>query len=300
MRTLRFFMLLLLASGGLPAAEQQSSATNPPVLVPATDLLLGRVHYDGKLTATQAKFTVDIDAESLGKNETRVLLFEGDVAVLPAKLPSGLRIVREGKQYRLVASRAGKYKFRLEVVAKITGAEPWNQITFIGPEAGIASVTAEAVGAGVEVQMLSGTPLEPDKSDASRVRGVLGADRKVSFRWQSRATEAARKALITCDTVATAQVTPTVVKFITQLRYEIVQGNLSRFSVVLPANHALTRVEGEQIRDWQVTVAQASSLPPTRPGTDPAAAGIGSGSEVQILTIELIKPVEKSYHLKLY
>ena len=126
MRTLRFFMLLLLASGALPAAEQQSPATNPPVLVPATDLLLGRVHYDGKLTATQAKFTVDIDAESLGKNETRVLLFEGDVAVLPAKLPSGLRIVREGKQYRLVASRAGKYKFRLEVVAKITGAEPWN------------------------------------------------------------------------------------------------------------------------------------------------------------------------------
>ncbi|HKI72691.1 MAG TPA: type II secretion system protein, partial [Verrucomicrobiae bacterium] len=146
-------------------------------------------------------------------------------------------------------------------------------------------------------------------------RGVLGADRKVSLRWQSRAAEAARKALITCDTIATAQITPTVIKFVTQLRYDIVQGNLSKFSVVLPTNQALTRVEGEQIRDWQVSVAQASSLPPGKPTPDPSRegsgmtvaadqlpspGGTGSGSEIQILTVELIKPVERSYHLTLY
>ena len=105
------------------------------------------------------------------------------VAVMPAKLPPGLRIVREGRQYRLVAARAGRYKFKLEVVAKIIRAEPWNQISFTGPEAGIASVAAEAGGTGVELQLLSGTPLEPEKSDTARVRGVLGADRNVALRW---------------------------------------------------------------------------------------------------------------------
>ncbi|PYK03236.1 MAG: hypothetical protein DME23_00115, partial [Verrucomicrobia bacterium] len=264
------------------------------------DLLLREIRYDGKLTDNEAKFLVEIDAESIGKNESSVTLFEGDVAVMPAKLPSGLRMVRKDKQYRLVAARAGKYRFKLEVVAKITRAEPWNQIAFSGPDAGIASVAVEATGAGVEVQLLSGTPLEPEKGEAARVRGVLGADRKVSLRWQSRATEAARKALITCDTIATAQITPTVIKFVSQLRYDIFQGNLSKFSVALPINQALTRVEGEQIRDWHVSVAQASSLPPTKPASDPSAVGTGSGSEIQILTVELIKPVEKSYHLTLY
>jgi len=46
---------------------------------------------------------------------------------------------------------------------------------------------------------------------------------------------------------------------------------------VLPANHALTRVQGEQIRDWQASM----------------------DGDRQILTVELIKPVEKSYALKL-
>src|SRR2546429_5216172 len=77
---------------------------------------------------------------------------------------------------------------------------------------------------------------------------------------------------------ASVQITPTVIKFATELRYEIVQGNLAKFSVMLPANHALTRVEGPQIRDWQATME----------------------GDHQILTVELIKPVEKSYGLKLF
>ena len=61
--------------------------------------------------------------------------------------------------------------------------------------------------------------------------------------------------------------------------YEIAQGNVAKLTVVLPAAQALTRVEGEQIRDWQIT-----------PGTN----------GLQLLTVEFIKPVEKSYSLVLY
>src|SRR5438552_2200093 len=239
MRSLIKLCLLMFLPAALSANEPPPPSSNAPVAAIEAELLLREIRYDGKLTDNEAKFLVDIDAESIGKNESSVTLFEGDVAVMPANLPPGLRMVRKDKQYRLVAARAGKYRFKLEVVAKITRAEPWNQIAFSGPDAGIASVAVEATGAGVEVQLLSGTPLEPEKGEAARVRGVLGADRSVSLRWQSKATEATRKALITCDTIASAQVTPTVIKFTTQLRYEIVQGNLSKFSVVLPATRAL-------------------------------------------------------------
>ncbi len=160
-------------------------------------MLLREIHYEGKLTDNQAQFTVEIDSESFDKNEAAVALFEGDVAVMPAKLPSGLRIVRAGNQYRLVASKPGKYKFKLELVARITRAEPWNQVSFVGPATGIASVTATAGAADVELQLLSGTASEPEKEDKSRVRGVLGADRAVALRWQSKTAEATHPALIT-------------------------------------------------------------------------------------------------------
>src|SRR5437773_88586 len=299
---LRVFALMILAAGSLLADEQKTASTN----VPTTDLLLREVHYDGKLTDTQARFTVDIDAESLSKNESSILLFEGDVAIMPGKLPSGWRMVREGRQYRLVASKPGRNRFKLELIAKIARAEPWNEVSFVGPDAGITSVTAQAGGTGVEVQLLSGTALEPEKEDKSRVRGVLGADRNVALRWQSKTAEAARKALITCDTLASVQITPTVIKFATEFRYEIVQGTLAKFSVMLPATHALTRVEGPQIRDWEVKVIPTpdpsrEGNSATAPGSELPSVGGGAGrSEVQLLTVELIKPVEKSYCLKLF
>src|SRR5438552_957838 len=183
---------------------------------------------------------------------------------------------------------------------------------------GIASVAAQAAGEGVEIQLLNGTPLEPESGETARVRGVLGADRNVALRWQGRTAAAARKALTTCDTIATAQVTPTVIKFKTEFHYQIVQGNLAKLSVVLPANHALTRVEGEQIRDWQVNVAAGgggvltgklapdrspegnSSSVTTTVGRRPSAGGVQDESDIQILTVELIKPVEKSYLLKVF
>src|SRR6185369_14750765 len=130
MRALRLIAMGVLAAGSLLAEQLIPASTNAPPPAPDQALLLREVHYDGKLTDTQARFTVDIDAESLGKNESSATLFDGDVAIVPAKIPSGLRMVREGRQYRLVASKPGRYKFKLELVARIARSEPWNQIAF--------------------------------------------------------------------------------------------------------------------------------------------------------------------------
>ena len=98
------------------------------------------------------------------------------------------------------------------------------------------------------------------------------------MRWQSKAAEVTRKSLVTVDTVASAQITPTVIKFNTALRYEILQAAVPRLTVALPASHALTRIQGEQIRDWQVKPE----------------------GERQVLTIEFIKPVEKACAVTLF
>ena len=53
---------------------------------------------------------------------------------------------------------------------------------------------------------------------------------------------------------------------------------MPRLTVALPASHALTRIQGEQIRDWQVK----------------------PDGERQVLTIEFIKPVEKACAVTLF
>jgi hypothetical protein len=257
-------------------AEKTAPPLPPP---PAADVLMREVRYDGQLTDNEARFAVDFNLEVPAKGGTALTLLEGDVAVFAPKLPAGLRLDRAGNQYRLLADKPGPYKFRLELVAKIARTEPWNQVSFTGPAAAIASVAAQAGGAGMDLQLLSGTLQESTVKDGvTRVRGFLGSERVVSLRWQSRMTEVVRQALLTCETTATAQITPAVVKYTTQLRYEILQGTVPRLTVALPAAQALTKLQGDQIRDWQTKTE----------------------GDRQLLTVEFIKPVEKTYSLALF
>ena len=252
-------------------AAVAKSASEPPLT-----LAVQEIHYRAQLTDDEARFTIDLEAEAAGAGEGSLNLLEGDVAVLPAKLPDSLKIIREKKRYLLVASRAGHYKFSLEVVAKIQHNEPWNQISFAGPTATIASIVAQANGTNTEVQLLNGTLLESFKiGDISGVKGFLGADQTVALRWQSNVTAVARKALITADSTITALVTPTVIKFTSKFHYVIVQGSAPQLTLTLPASQALTKLDGEQIRDWHTSTEDGQ----------------------QTLTIEFIRPVENAYDL---
>jgi type II secretory pathway pseudopilin PulG len=251
----------------------------PPQAAPAsTNLLFREIRYDGKVSDAEARFAVAFDVESMTTNEISAPLFEGDVALVSPVLPDALRIVSRGRQMRLFCTAPGSFPVKLDLIAKITKAEPWNQISFTGPSAAIASVTASASAPGVEMQLLSGTQLEPEKKATSKVSGFLGSDRTLSMRWQSKAAEVTRKSLVTVDTAASAQITPTVIKFNTALRYEILQAAVPRLTVALPTSHALTRIQGDQIRDWQVKPEGGR----------------------QVLTIEFIKPVEKACAVTLF
>ena len=254
-------------------------ASAGPIPAPANTFAIRAIHYNGKLADDEARFTLDIAAEAAGAGESSVKILEGDVAVLPGNLPDQLKIIREGNRYLLVASHPGQFKFKLEVVAKIQHAEPWNQISFTGPAATIASVSAQAAGADTEVQLLTGTLLDAVKTNGvSRLTGFLGTDQTVTLRWQSKVTKIAHKTLLTADSAIAAQITPTVIKYTSKFHYEIVQGNAAQLTLALPASQSLTRLEGEQIRDWHTTVT----------------------GDRQTLTIEFIKPVENSCDLTLY
>jgi hypothetical protein len=270
----------------LNGLQISSKGTSPPRLarhepVKAatgfTNLIIREIRYDGHVSDNEARFTVDLQVESFTTNELTAPLFEGDVAVIAKSLPADVRITRAGDHCILCVGAPGIYSLKLEVLAKITRAEPWNQIDFQGPFAAIASIRAQAAGGGVEMQLLSGTALENDKA-ASSVEGFLSAGREVSLRWQSKAAEVARNALIAVETTADVQVTPAVTKLTTTLRYELLQASVSRLRIALPVNQALTRLQGAEIRDWKI---------------EPDGAR-------QILAIEFIKPVEKNYELILY
>jgi competence protein ComGC len=274
-------IVAVFASLSALAGEPAVSESAPEPVAPKFGLQFHEINYDVKVSDDDARLVADVSVESSTRQEVSQILFDGELAMLPPKLPSSLRIERTANQYRLFVSKPGRFQFKVEVVGKVKRAEPWNQVSFTGPPAAIASVTAQASGSGVDLQLLSGTLLSSGQTNGvSRINGFLGTDQVMALRWSrsGAAAEVTRKAVVTSETAVTAQITPTVIKYVSQIRYEVIQGKVLKLAIALPANQALTRLVGEQIRDWELK----------------------PGEGAQRLEVQFIKPIEKEFTLTLY
>jgi hypothetical protein len=245
----------------------------------ATNLMVREVRYAGKIATNSARFSAQVTVESLSTNELTIPLFQGALAASAVNLPSGLRLASNGHEYYLTANVPGLYTFTVDLEAKVLPGETWRSVLFYGPTAVSASIEAEANDPNLQVQLLSGFPWKEEKTNAlSFARGVIGADRLISLRWRNQAAEAERKSFATAETSAEVNCTPVVIKYDTKIQYDILQAPLPRLTIALPENQALTQIQGDQIRDWRVESLDGR---PT-------------------LTVEFLKPVEKSYTLAIH
>ena len=267
--------LQILARGTAPPRLVSNDSTATVAVV--TNFLFSEIRYDGVLGLNDARFHVAIDVVSRSTNELSAVLFEGDLALLNPKLPPGWHIVNAGRQFTLTATRPGSHKLEFDLAAKVTRAEPWNQIAFTGPPAAIAGIAVHAATPDTEVQLTRGTVLEEGVTNKSNLRGVLGADQRLALRWQGKTAEVSREALVAVETRVSARATPTVIRYTTTLRYDVLQGRLARLKLAFPVDQTLTKLSGDTVRDWQVE------------------PGVGQ----QIVSIELLRPVESTITLTL-
>jgi hypothetical protein len=242
------------------------------------EITVHAIQYSGKIKDQTAQFTLILDLEVAAKGSKVLPILSGDLTVVESRLPQDFQLERSGKAYRLIAGRNGRFNVELDLVAKVIRQEPWNQVILNGPDAIVGSVDLQAEGKDLDLELLTGVVIEKNiQPNKVQVRGILGNDSVVALRWQSRAMEMARKAVLTSEATVSLQVSPTVVKTASHFKFDIMQGVLSRLAVRIPAHQSLTQVQGEGIRDWQIRTE-------------------GRG---QILSIEFLKPLEKAYHLTL-
>lgn len=256
-------------------AQAQPAEIDPPTPPKLGPVVVHSIVYDGKLSDAEARFTTKIEVECTNQVETALSLFSGNVAVFAPKLPAELRLLRAGDGYLITVIKPGKYTVELDVLAKITKADPWRSVSFTGPSATIATISGQVTGTAMDLELLSGTPLPRPATERSTVRGALGAERTVSLRWQSRAEEQARKVILTSTSSSTVHIAPALARYQTHIQYEILQGKPSNLILRLPASQTITKITGQNIRDWRVATA----------------AGI------QTLTVDFAKPAERSYDL---
>lgn len=229
--------------------------TAPVVLAEATNLTVRSVRYTGRVRTGEARFQVEIHVEAPSAHTQAAPLFEGEVAVISGELPPLWRWFAQGGKLWLHPGTAGTNTLKLELVTRVTRAEPWESVAFTGPPAGVSTLDVRPEAADAEIQLLAGSPTEvgpaATKVGTNGLHAVLAGDARVSFRWQSRAAEVTRDAVITVDTTVQTRLLPSVVRTTTTLEYDVVQGEVARLMLALPAGLTVTRLTGTGVRDWK-------------------------------------------------
>lgn len=272
---------------GLQVLSRGSGPPRPELAFPdptageSTNLMIHAVRYQGEVRSGEARFQVEIEAEAFSAHAAPVRLFDGDLALIASDIPEDWRCVVERGQIRLHAGSPGLHTLRFELVARVTRTEPWDSIRFTGPDAAVATLDIHSPDADAMIQLVSGSPFEVPPSGETpggrHLRGVVAGDSQVAVRWQSRAAEVARDAVMTVETAVQTVASPSVIRTTSTMAYEVVQGRVSTFTLQLPAGLALTRLTGEGVRDWALSDANSNS----------------------IVTVEMVRPVKGSASLVL-
>ena len=75
-------------------------------------------------------------------------------------------------------------------------------------------------------------------------------------------TRQERRAPLIANTTSTIHINPTEARYHTTLAYDISKGTPHQLTVRLPKEQSITKIEGQNIRDWRVTTVEEDQTQP--------------------------------------
>jgi hypothetical protein len=196
--------------------------------------------------------TLQFSAASIGEI---VPLFGDDVAVQQFFVKNGsAKLVRDGGNLAVQFASHGDVTLQIKLLVKVAGDVTKRRLTFRIPAAlsSRTSLTLAESEADVDFPAAISFKRILDK-DKTRVEAVMGSAGQVELLWTPRVKRAEEvAATVFCKNAALVTFGGGVMNVRATLDYQITQGELRQARVQLPAGQKLLRVEGKDIRTWEI------------------------------------------------
>ena len=270
-------LVALLGLSSFGPAEAATPAKETPVSLASGWVV--SASYVGRVSGRVAHLEAEVHIVTTQPNQT-VALFGDDLAVETfGSLPPGARLIRDGKTLSVRFSRKGEATVKLSFLVKLSGAEADvnRQLAFAIPPALSSQVTLVVDEPEANVEFPTAVAFHSTTTGGeTRVEGTIGSGERVELRWSPRVKRAAEiAATVFCQNAAVVSFRGDAMNVRSTFDYAVTQGEIRETRLQLPVGQRLLRLEGDQIRTWQVK-------------EDASGA---------VLTVELIKGVASSYRL---
>jgi hypothetical protein len=235
-------------------------AATPPVKVETPSIVAA--HYAGTVNDRVASLDVTLQFASAKAGEM-IPLFGDDVAVQQFTVKNGsAALVREGNTLAVRFGRDGGATVQVKLLAKISGDVTKRRLAFAIPPALTSQVALTLDQAEADVDFPGAISLKRVLAgDKTGVEAVMGCADRVELLWTPRVKRVDEvAATVFCRNTALVAFGGGVVNLRATLDYQITQGELRQARVQLPAGQKLLRVEGRDIRTWEIKEADGAQI----------------------------------------
>ena len=244
---------LLLALGLTNAAAANPAIGNASIVSAA---------YAGTVNDRVAALDVTLQFSGAKAGET-VALFGGDVAVQQFTVKSGsATLVRDGGNLAVRFDRTDDPALQLKILVKISGDVTKRRLAFAIPLALTSRISLVLNQPEADVDFPGAISFKRSlNKDTTGVEAVMGSADRVELLWTPRVKRAEEvAATVFCRNAALATFGGGVMNLRAILDYQITQGELRQARVQLPAGQKLLRVEGRDIRTWEIKDAAGGQI----------------------------------------
>ncbi|HEX7570688.1 MAG TPA: hypothetical protein VF492_09300, partial [Verrucomicrobiae bacterium] len=245
-------IVLLLALNLTSATAANSEIGNRQSAIANASIV--SANYSGTVNDRVAALDATLQFSAAKSGET-VALFGDDVAVQQFTVKSGKATLVRGHDKLFVRfDRAGDAVVQIKMLVKISGDVTKRQLAFAIPPALTSQLSIALNQPEADVDFPGAISFKRSlNKDTTGVEAVMGSADRVELLWTPRVKRAEEvAATVFCRNAALATFGGGVMNLRATLDYQITQGELRQARVQLPAGQKLLRVEGRDIRTWEI------------------------------------------------
>ena len=240
-----------IAGGTLIIAPFSWFLPGPPPGKP--DIEIQELSIRGQIEGENVTFTLTFEADVNRKN-VQLPLVQGPVSYLEAKLPKGAELSRDGDSYALKFTQRGRQSVTFSFASLAAKTGDWRETSFALPAATVRRLFMACDRDDLEIQFPGALNIERTKvaGEKALVSAFLATGQNFAVRWKPEVRKLDAELVVACDanTIAVARVG--ALQLDTVFTYRVVQGSLTKLSLVLPKQLNVTQVRGIDIREWNI------------------------------------------------
>jgi type II secretory pathway pseudopilin PulG len=253
-----FALLFALSLSSATAANSEMGNGKPPI----GSASIVCANYSGTVNDRVAALEATLQFSAAKSGEV-VPLFGDDVAVQQFTVKNGsASLVREGANLAVRFDRNGDATLVIKMLVKISGDVTKRRLAFAVPPALTSQLSFTLNQPEADVDFPGAISFQRSLNpDSTGVAAVLGSTNRVELLWTPRVKRAEEvAATVFCRNAALATFGGGVMNLRATLDYQITQGELRQARVQLPAGQKLLRVEGRDIRTWEIKDAGGAQI----------------------------------------